>query len=249
MTTRMTTNMTTNMTVSMTTRIMSIVLGMTVVLAIFCSTSFLSRTTYPFRPKLQPANGAFGIWSVIFLSAISHAVYAFFNSSDANAREESLRLQSITLLLQGIAFGLCSVWAYTFYKQQFRMSAAILVTAFLCSVASLFPDAILFSEERGMWKPFLLRRVSVGLFAGWLLVASALSSTYVFRSVLDKEWVIVLLASLSSLVSVSFRQPFVALSFLWALIFSTETLSTLPFASSMILTILSVSLSSYLCTR
>lgn len=228
------------------TKSMSIVLAVNIIMTVIFSSMYLSNAMYPFRPKLQPSNGAFGIWSIIFLSASSHSIYAFFYGSQALS-ENALRLQSMALLFQSLAFLFCSVWSYVFYKQYLRVSGAVLTMAFLLSLSAVVSDAFVFSEERGMWKPFLFRRVSVGLFSGWLLVASALSLTFVFRDALDKEWIIVPLASLSMIISISTRQPFFAISLLWALLFSTNNLSTYPFTTSMLINAFGLCFSVYLC--
>ena len=111
------------------------------------------------RPAIQPAGYAFSIWSVIYLWLIAHAVMGFWK------RAKSIDWDDTRLPLSAaLAFG--TVWLWI--APNFPMIATIVIIFMLIAALSAFLVADEFYDRWILSAP-------LGLFAGWLSAASAVS--------------------------------------------------------------------------
>jgi hypothetical protein len=111
------------------------------------------------RPAVQPAGYAFAIWSVIYLWLIAHAGFGLA------ARAKSYDWDETRVAL-AVSLALGTVWLFVAAGWPVLATVGILVMAATALVAFLSADAF---YDR--W----LLSAPLGLYAGWLTAASAVS--------------------------------------------------------------------------
>lgn len=111
------------------------------------------------RPFIQPAGYAFSIWGVIYLWLAAHAVWGLWRRGDpAWARVRPSHL--VALVLGAAWLALAGSWPITATVTILVMAAAG-ITSFLRA-----------DQGQDLW----LAQAPLGLFAGWLTAASAVST-------------------------------------------------------------------------
>lgn len=204
------------------TQIAGTVLGVTVGVTALSSALFL-QTNQTFKPKIQPSNGAFSIWSLIFLTSFIHSVYTAVDKRHVPS-EESLLIIS-TVICQSIAYVLSSLWVPYWSSEKYKIGALIILLAFIFSTASVVFDAIYFQTRESFgdekWLEVFCRRAAVALLSSWLLIASYISQTF-NNNKLDSDWAIVWLSIVASSISAFGAQPFSVFPVVWAILFSFD---------------------------
>lgn len=113
-------------------------------------------------PVIQPAGWAFSIWGVIYLWLVLGSVYGAIRASDHPHWDDMRKPLAVSLLL-----GVFWLWAAN--------TSPILATVMILVMAGTAIMATLRArDEDRLW-----RRGPVGLYAGWLTAASAVSVSIV----------------------------------------------------------------------
>lgn len=179
----------------------SVVLG---VVAAWAASAKLNFATVP-TPSIQPRSMAFGIWLIIFPLLLASAVLY--------AGEDSLfPPRAVVALVASLA--LASAWAAALHEDWRRMAALLL----LLSTVSAWVSSAWSSSEAAAW----LLRLSLGLYAGWLSVATLLALAIALPARTDTPWSLLVGSVVVATASVSLKQPFACASVAWALLLQKE---------------------------
>ena len=194
------------------------------------------------RPAFSPGRGAFSIWCLIFTLLFTTIAYQLSAIAIASVRVP----QCYANLSLATSFILSAAWLDIFRdgsdRVRVRIAALVLVAAAATALlAATMQDWWWTSNSQRMAIPFLA--LPIGLYTGWMLVASTLSvgtavlsvapptPPYKIRSytILDAaekydrtspaSWVPLALAVGASAVATSFTDPFILLPLIWALCF------------------------------
>jgi len=160
------------------------------------------------RPSIQPAGYAFGIWSVIYLWLITHAVLSLWKHA-ANPAWDRTRLPLV------VAIALGSVWLSIALSAPIAATVTIIVMAGAAITAFLRADT-----ETDRW----LLSAPVAILAGWLSAAAAVSTGVVIAGyglLSDTASAVAMIAATLTLATWVQRQqprmPVYGLTVIWAL--------------------------------
>lgn len=235
--------------ITMYTQIAGTILGVTVGVTALTSALFL-QTNQSFKPKIQPSNGAFSIWSLIFLTSFIHSVYTAVDKRDVTNKE--LFLTMGTVICQSIAYLLSSLWVPYWSSEKYKAGALIILLAFISSTASVAFDAIHFQTKESFgnekWLEVFCRRAAVALLSSWLLIASYISQTFNNKN-LDSDWAIVWLSIIASCISAFGAQPFSVFPVIWAILFSLDGRPITPLLVALSISLLGGSIGTFFVVR
>lgn len=234
------------------TQVAGTLLGIAVGAAALTSALFLRTDDPDFRPKIQPANGAFSIWGLIFLSSFLHAVYTVLDKREDTDEQKFALLAAV--VAQAFSYIMCSLWVPYWSQKKYATGSSIIVLAWIFATLAVLSDAVYFERQDyastgQKWADVFCRRLSLALLSSWLLIATYLSLCYTFRHRLDSEWAIVPLSVVASLLSVATRQPFSVLPVVWAILFSFDGRAPAPLIVSLVLALAGGGAASYLLAR
>ena len=102
-----------------------IILLVSIVLTSIVSSLLLSKSSYPFRPVIQPSNNAFLIWSLIFALGVIQSVYMYVSISNNNFLCSTYMVHSIILVAQIVCYIACSAWSIAFFKKMYCTSILV----------------------------------------------------------------------------------------------------------------------------
>jgi len=160
-------------------------------LASLTSASFVDFSKTP-KSGIVPRNGAFSIWGVIYtLLGASAAVLASVRTAPASI---------LPHVLTSVALGITCVWSATVSRYR-RIATLSLAASALTGWASLY----------GV-RENLLYSAAYGLFAGWLSVATTISSGT------DDTRALVVASTIVGSASVGLSTPWPCVSLLWGLV-------------------------------
>lgn len=160
-------------------------------LASLTSASFVDFSKTP-KSGIVPRNGAFSIWGVIYtLLGASAAVLASVRTAPASI---------LPHVLTSVALGITCVWSATVSRYR-RIATLSLAASALTAWASLY----------GV-RENLLYSAAYGLFAGWLSVATTISSGT------DDTRALVVASTIVGSASVGLSTPWPCVSLLWGLV-------------------------------
>lgn len=165
------------------------------------SISFSTPTTV----KIQPRDEAFIIWALIFSSLVGSS-YKIGDESVFETQSAILLITSIYLLV---------AWSFAVYKQKWWIAAVILVITSTLGWVSCYR----YNLTNSIWGWVGL--FSLGIFVGWLSVATALNIAIVYPKV-DTPQTLFVISIIVSILSVICKQPFACLSIFWAIIMQKE---------------------------
>ena len=161
------------------------------------------------RPSIQPAPYAFGIWSVIYLWLITHAVLGLWKHSE-NPAWDRPRLPLV------LAIALGSAWLSIAPVAPIAATFTILIMAAAAITAFLRADT-----ETDRW----LLSAPISILAGWLSAAAAVSTGVVIAGyglLSDTVAAVAMIALTLALATWTQRQkprmPVYGLTVIWALI-------------------------------
>ncbi|MEZ5754361.1 MAG: hypothetical protein R3D90_06230 [Paracoccaceae bacterium] len=161
------------------------------------------------RPSIQPAAYAFGIWSVIYLWLITHAVLGLWKHSE-NPAWDRPRLPLV------LAIALGSAWLSIAPVAPIWATVTILIMAASAIAALLRADT-----ETNRW----LLSAPIAILAGWLSAAAAVSTGVVIAGyglLSDTVSAVAMIAATLALATWTQRQkprmPLYGLTVIWALI-------------------------------
>ena len=161
------------------------------------------------RPSIQPAGYAFGIWSVIYLWLITHAVLGIWKHAESPAWDRP-RLPFI------LAIALGSAWLSIAPVAPIAATVTILVMAGAAITAFLRSDT-----ETDRW----LLSAPTAILAGWLSAAAAVSTGVVasgYGLLTDTAAALVMIvATLMLAITIQRRKPAMpvyGLTVIWALV-------------------------------
>lgn len=161
------------------------------------------------RPSIQPAGYAFAIWSVIYLWLIAHAAFGLWK------RAEDPAWNAVRPYLT-VAVAVGAVWLWIAGQSAVWGTVTIWVMAVGANLAFLRAD-----DRIDRW----LLSGPLGIFAGWLSAAAAVSSGVVaagFGCLTDTNSALAMLALVLVLTVVvqwqKPRMPIYGLTVIWALI-------------------------------
>jgi hypothetical protein len=173
-------------------RIESVALGTFVILSILASAT-VNFSEVEERSSIQPRNVAFSIWWVIFSLLIASAIQFYHSPSSSEAA------WFVTASLAETV-----VWAFSVERYPRLALASILL-----STATAYPAVLL--ESR------LLPSAAYGLYAGWLTVASVLSTLSNFSG-LDTTRALLPVSLFVGGVAVASKNVWFAVPLVWALL-------------------------------
>lgn len=161
------------------------------------------------RPSIQPAAYAFGLWSVIYLWLISHAVLGLWKHSENPAWDRPR-------LPLALAIALGSAWLSIAPVAPIWATVTILIMAAAAIAAFLRADT-----ETDRW----LLSAPIAILAGWLSAAAAVSSGVViagYGHLSDTVSAVAMIAATLALATWTQRQkprmPVYGMTVIWALI-------------------------------
>lgn len=222
------------------------------------------------RPAFSPSRGAFGIWCLIFILLLITIAYQLSAIAIASVRVPPWYAN----IFLATSLILSAAWLDIFRdgsdRLRVRIAALVLVGAAATALLAMTTqDWWSARNNQLMALPFLA--LPVGVYAGWMLVASALSvgtavlsvlppifndktRTYTLLDAAEKydrtsiaSWVPLMLASGASGVATAFTNPFILLPLVWALCFMRGHIKNL--LAIQVLVVVDVSIIVYLIVR
>ncbi len=155
--------------------------------------------------KIQPRKEAFIIWALIF-SSLAGSSYKIGDESVFETQSAILLIISIYLLV---------LWSFSVYKQKWWIAAGILIITSTLDWLS----CCRYNFKNSIWGWVGL--FSIGIYVGWLSVATALNIAIVYPKV-DAPQTLFIISIIVSILSVMCKQPFACLSIFWAIIMQKE---------------------------
>ncbi len=119
-------------------------------------------------PLIEPAPYAFSIWAGIFSLSLAYAIYAAFPRNRGN---DTLRRVG---WLAATAFFCTGLWSFFVPAAHTLFALAVLFVAAVCLVAAYLRLARSWCEQAGSSIAWLVAP-TLGMFAGWLTAANAVS--------------------------------------------------------------------------
>ena len=155
-------------------------------------------------PQVQPKKRAFAIWGLLFPSLCALVSYV--------GKQDVLPDSSVHALIGALAGTIA--WASLVRRRQYG-AAAVLLTA---SAASAFLAFLRLPLTLSPRTPTLLPRMTLGMYAGWLVVASMIMAAVARPTLFDRPNVVAAVALVFGVAVLLGRgQPYPLFSILWAL--------------------------------
>jgi len=155
-------------------------------------------------PQVQPKKRAFAIWGLLFPSLGALVSYG--------GKQDVLPDSSVHALIGALAGTIA--WASLVRRRQYG-AAAVLLTA---SAASAFLAFLRLPLTLSPRTPTLLPRMTLGMYAGWLVVASMIMAAVARPTLFDRPNVVAAVALVFGVAVLLGRgQPYPLFSILWAL--------------------------------